>query len=145
MKYAVLKYFFLKIPKYFLTRLCVSGRSRERIQNSQSGASSLHYRGIFSAHNIFAEHNIFRVVVRKARLEAGGSREKVGGMDALMRRRWLTVVVYAATNICLSTQRGSRYHPALSLVRAANDMHSRGRNGRYGRYTATKRIIKGPD
>lgn len=32
-------------------------------------------------------------------------------------RRWLTVVVYAATNIYLSTQRGSHYHPVPSLRR----------------------------
>lgn len=133
-----------------LTWLCV--REKRRTQDSQSGTSSLHYRGIFAS----SEHNILRVVVRK-RDSKRKERERVGERDALTRRRrrrrrrrWLTVVVYAATNIYLSTQRGSRYHPVLSLVRAANDMHSRSLNEggtfdeRCGR-TRTKRIIKGPD
>lgn len=64
----------------------------------------------------------------------------------LRRRRWLTVVVYAVTNICLSTQRGSRYHPALSLCAPQTTCIAEGGtfDGRCRR-TATKRIIKGPD
>jgi len=62
------------------------------------------------------------------------------------RRRRLTVVVYAVTNICLSTQRGSRYHPALSRCAPQTTCIAKGGtfDGRCRR-TATKRIIKGPD
>lgn len=68
--------------------------------------------------------------------------------------RWLTVVVYAATNIYLSTQRGSHYHPVPSLRRKRHAYPSErltaGRAGksdagRGWRATGAKRIIKAAD
>ncbi|TGZ46186.1 hypothetical protein DBV15_06522, partial [Temnothorax longispinosus] len=131
---------------------CFNRSQSWRTQGSRSGTSSLHYRGIFSAS--FRAYNVLRFVARKrdSWRERRAGKGLANTMDALTRRRRrqrrraaaAVAEVVDGGGVCrdkylpVNTERLAL--PSRSIpMRAANDMHSRGRGTFDGRVVARHR------